>query len=89
MQNFNQYVSRYKGNYKVRSFKCLEQFFCVAFAQITYREKKRLELEQSLYTTLQILSLILIKRIPILQAFRQVGYKTEKGDSGNQLLLFN
>ncbi|MBW1739324.1 MAG: DUF4372 domain-containing protein, partial [Deltaproteobacteria bacterium] len=23
MQNFNQCVSRYKGNYKVRSFKCL------------------------------------------------------------------
>jgi hypothetical protein len=51
--------------------------------------KKRLGLEQSLYTILQILSLILIERIPILQAFREVGYKTEEGDSGNQLLLFN
>ena len=51
--------------------------------------KKRLGLEQSLYTILQILSLILIEKIPILQAFREVGYKNEAGDSGNQLLLFD
>ncbi len=41
--------------------------------------KKRLGLEQSLYTILQILSLILIEQIPILQAFREAGYKTEEG----------
>jgi transposase len=51
--------------------------------------KKRLDLEQSLYTILQILSLIIIEKIPILTAFQEVGYKTEGGDSGNQLLLFN
>ncbi len=51
--------------------------------------KKRLDLEQSLYTILQILSLIIIEQIPILTAFQEVGYKTEGGDSGNQLLLFN
>jgi hypothetical protein len=51
--------------------------------------KKRLDLEQSLYTILQILSLIIIEQFPILTAFREVGYKTEGGDSGKQLLLFN
>ena len=51
--------------------------------------KKRLDLEQSLYTILQILSLIIIEKIPILTAFQEVGYKTEGGDSGKQLLLFN
>jgi transposase len=51
--------------------------------------KKRLGLERGLYTILQILSVILVERIPILTAFREVGYKTEEGDSGKQLLLFN
>ncbi len=51
--------------------------------------KKRLDLDQSLYTILQILSLIIIEQIPILTAFQEVSYKTEGGDSGNQLLLFN
>jgi hypothetical protein len=51
--------------------------------------KKRLKLEHSLYTILQILSVILIERIPILQAFREADYTSERGDADNQLLLFN
>jgi hypothetical protein len=46
-------------------------------------------LEHSLYTILQILSVILIERIPILQAFREADYTSERGDADNQLLLFN
>lgn len=51
--------------------------------------KKRLKLEHSLYTILHILSIILMERIPILQAFREADYTFEEGDSGNQLLLFS
>lgn len=38
---FDQCVRRYQGNYKVRSFSCLDQFLCMAFAQLTYRESLR------------------------------------------------
>lgn len=38
---FQQCVQRYKGNYKVKSFTCLEQFYCMAFAQLTGRESLR------------------------------------------------
>lgn len=51
--------------------------------------KKRLGLDHSLHTILQILSVVLMERIPILQAFQEADYKIEREDSGNQLLLFN
>jgi hypothetical protein len=51
--------------------------------------KKRLKSEHSLYTILQILSIILIERIPILQAFQRVDYNIPNGDHDNQLVLFN
>ena len=38
---FNQCVRRYNGNYKIKNFTCREQFLCVAFAQLTYRESLR------------------------------------------------
>jgi len=34
-------VARYHGNYKVKSFSCWDQFLCLAFAQLTYRESLR------------------------------------------------
>lgn len=34
-------VDRYHGNYKVKSFSCLNQFLSMAFAQLTYRESLR------------------------------------------------
>ena len=34
-------VDRYHGNYKVKSFSCLDQFLSMAFAQLTYRESLR------------------------------------------------
>src|SRR4030067_1438237 len=39
--DFQQCVQRYKGQYKVINFSCLDQFFCMAFAQLTYRESLR------------------------------------------------
>jgi len=38
---FNQCVRRYGGNLRARRFSCFDQFFCMAFAQLTYRESLR------------------------------------------------
>jgi hypothetical protein len=38
---FDKCVKSYKGNYRVRSFTCWEQFIVMAFAQLTYRESLR------------------------------------------------
>ena len=51
--------------------------------------KKRLELKQSLYTILQILSVTLFEKTPILQAFSQIDYKTQPDDCYIQLDLFD
>jgi hypothetical protein len=39
--DFRKCVERYNGNYKVKSFSCWDQFLCMAFAQLTYRESLR------------------------------------------------
>ena len=41
IHDFRQCVRRYNGNYKVKSFSCWDQFCCMAFAQLTYRESLR------------------------------------------------
>jgi len=41
LYEFRKCVKRYRGNYKVKSFSCLDQFLCMAFAQLTYRESLR------------------------------------------------
>ena len=41
MHAFRRCVEQYQGNRKVQSFKCLDQFFCMAFAQLTYPESLR------------------------------------------------
>ncbi len=38
---FNKCVHRYRGEYHIRSFSCFDQFLCMAFAQLTYRESLR------------------------------------------------
>jgi hypothetical protein len=38
---FHKCVARYGGNYKFRGFSCLDQFLCLAFAQLTFRESLR------------------------------------------------
>jgi hypothetical protein len=38
---FHQCVDRYNGNFKVKEFTCLDQYLCMAFAQLTYRESLR------------------------------------------------
>ena len=34
VHQFRQWVERYGGNYKIQSFTCLDQFLCLAFAQL-------------------------------------------------------
>ncbi|MDO8336213.1 MAG: IS4 family transposase [Candidatus Saccharibacteria bacterium] len=41
MHTFRRCVTRYQGDFKVISFTCLDQYLCMAFAQITYRESLR------------------------------------------------
>jgi len=41
LREFRKCVARYRGNYKVQRFSCLDQFLCMAFAQFTYRESLR------------------------------------------------
>jgi hypothetical protein len=38
---FRRCVERYQGNYGIKSFSCWDQFLCMAFAQLTYRESLR------------------------------------------------
>jgi hypothetical protein len=40
-KTFGRIVERYGGDYRVREFSCANQFRCVAFAQLTYRESLR------------------------------------------------
>jgi hypothetical protein len=41
LTTFRRCVARYQGQFKVQSFSCLDQFLCMAFAQLTYRESLR------------------------------------------------
>jgi hypothetical protein len=40
-RRFQRCVQRYKGDYKVKKFKCIDNFRVMAFAQLTYRESLR------------------------------------------------
>ncbi len=39
--HFHRLVNKYYGDYKVHDFSCWDQFLCMAFAQLTYRESLR------------------------------------------------
>ncbi len=41
LHQFRKCVRRYRGDHGVRTFSCLDQFLCMAFAQLTYRESLR------------------------------------------------
>ena len=41
LRDLRKCVKRYRGNYKVQKFSCMDQFLCMAFAQLTYRESLR------------------------------------------------
>lgn len=41
LYEFHKCVNRYQGDRKVKNFSCLDQYFSMAFAQLTYRESLR------------------------------------------------
>jgi len=41
MYEYRKCVDRYGGNYHTSSFSCMDQYLCMAFAQLTYRESLR------------------------------------------------
>ena len=41
MHTFRRCVTRYRGNRYLKSFSCSDQYLCMAFAQLTYRESLR------------------------------------------------
>jgi len=41
MHEFRSAVNRYNGNHRTRRFSCWDQFLCMAFAQLTFRESLR------------------------------------------------
>ena len=51
--------------------------------------KKRFNLDLNLYTILQILSITLFEKVPLLQAVTETDYKTINTDLDKQLLLFD
>ncbi len=40
-KTFQRCVKRYQGDYKLKTFSCWDQFLCMSFAQLTYRESLR------------------------------------------------
>lgn len=51
--------------------------------------KKRLKLEQELYTILQIFSISLFEKVPLNQLFNKNDYRNIENDNYNQLKLFD
>ena len=41
LSTFRRCVAEHRGDHKVKDFTCLDQFFAMAFAQLTYRESLR------------------------------------------------
>ena len=41
LTTFRRCVGRYQGEHKVKTFSCLDQYLCMAFAQLTFRESLR------------------------------------------------
>ena len=40
-RKFDRCVRRYRGNHRIKTFSCFDQYLCMAFAQITYRQSLR------------------------------------------------
>ena len=41
LYEFRKCVERYQGDYRIKIFSCMDQFLCMSFAQLTYRESLR------------------------------------------------
>ena len=41
LHEFRKCVARYQGDHRIKNFSCMDQFLCMAFAQLTFRESLR------------------------------------------------
>lgn len=98
MHTFCRCLQRYHGERYVKRFRCLDQYFSMAFAQLTYRERLR-DIEACLRarTSQQALShghpfqnedLGFELDLPLEQILANSDYKSDKCDIYNQLNLF-
>jgi hypothetical protein len=76
---------------KVHDVNILDEFLpeAGAFYVLVAIARKRLGLEVSLYQILQILSVTIFEKVPILQAFEALDSQSEFFDSSNQMILFD
>src|ERR1035438_9366913 len=81
-KEFQKCVARYCGDRYAKNFTCWV-YILVAIV------RKRLELEASLYQILQILSLTLFEKTPILRALHASNSCDDLPNPGNQLILFD
>ena len=76
-------VHKYRGQHKIKSFSCLDQFYSMAFAQLTFRESLRdIEAAQNAANT------ALLKRIEI-QAKKEILEKATNRAAKAQERLYN
>lgn len=68
---------------------CTQIWIAVSVYLLVAIIKKRLNLEQELYTILQILSICLFEKVPLNQLFKKEDYKNIDTNDFNQLKLFD
>jgi len=100
-REFRRCVARYRGDARLRGFSCWDQYgtsenavknqICIAVSVcvLVAIVRKRLGLESSLYQILQILSVTLFEKTPILQALQPSDSRENLLASANQLVLFD
>ena len=77
------------GSFRTRNAVKTQIWIAVCVYLLVAIIKKELRLEQSLYTILQVFSVTLFEKIPILQVFLETQSQTENSGSHNQLTLFD
>ncbi len=68
---------------------CTQIWIAVSIYLLVAIIKKRLKLEQELYTILQIFSISLFEKVPLNQLFNENDYRKIENDNYNQLKLFD
>ncbi len=68
---------------------CTQIWIAVSIYLLVAIIKKRLKLDQELYTILQIFSISLFERVPLNQLFTEDDYRNIDSDNYNQLKLFD
>ena len=68
---------------------CTQIWIAVSVYLLVAIIKKRLKLEQELYTILQIFSISLFEKVPLDQLFSESDYRNTDNDNYNQLKLFD